>query len=416
MARVPIFCDAKYLFVLFCFVMFHPQRITISKTKKNLARYYDCPTRVQAAYEESFPWLVSLAASTAASFAAHSMMPLEIGASAEVMFFLYCIQKAIFKFNPPTAPQPMLGSRDWNLIQDRMWSSYGTVASKRNFVMGYFYNAPIDRLRKEDALAFLAWVKFGTLYDFLAFESQQGLHDDLKRLEQELESSLPRRKPIIEPPLPIIRFNLEHFRFRHKPLPFYGVTHGVNALLSWALPQFHGFSYHPPQGGSHNGLGYWYRPPSFKPTATSAVEQQARVPTPPLVFVHGVGGMCFYYGLIQELVDDTDGAIILLDLPFVSLQIADEIPTVWNQVQSIESILDKKFGPDSKVTFAGHSFGSVVLSWMVQAKPERVANCVFIGKVIRSCESVRYLVKCKEVTHLLFFFLFRQILCVFSNT
>jgi pimeloyl-ACP methyl ester carboxylesterase len=109
---------------------------------------------------------------------------------------------------------------------------------------------------------------------------------------------------------------------------------------------------------------------------------QAEASTFPLVFVHGVGGMCFYYGLLEELTQETDGSIVLLDLPFVSLRIADEIPSVNNQIQSIEAILDEKFGPGSKVSFAGHSYGSIVLSWMVQAKSERVANCIFIGEAL----------------------------------
>jgi pimeloyl-ACP methyl ester carboxylesterase len=85
---------------------------------------------------------------------------------------------------------------------------------------------------------------------------------------------------------------------------------------------------------------------------------------------------------MEELTQETDGSIVLLDLPFVSLRIADEIPSVNNQIQSIEAILDEKFGPRSKVSFAGHSYGSIVLSWMVQAKSERVANCIFIGEAL----------------------------------
>ncbi len=323
---------------------------------------------------------MSIIASSLASFSAHSLIPIEVGASAELLFFFYCAQKVIFRFNLPTAPQPMLGTRDWKKTQDRMWSSHCSIEKKRNFVMGYFYNVPFEKLRKEDALAFLAWVRFGTLYEFLHFDNRQQLYNDLGRLEEEVGMQLLQRDPYSESPLPIIRFNIEHFRFRHKPLPFYGFTHGTHKLLSWALPHFHGFSYHPPQGGEGKGLGYWYRPPRPKPPSHETMRVQAEPSTLPLVFVHGVGGMCFYYRLLEEISRETDGSIILLDLPFVSLRIADEIPSIFNQIQSIEAILDSKFGPGSKVSFAGHSFGSIVLSWMVQAKSERVANCIFIGE------------------------------------
>ena len=270
----------------------------------------------------------------------------------------------------------MLAARDWKRTQDLMWSSNPTIESRRNFVMQYFYNTAFERLRREDALEFLSWVRFGTTYDSLSSQQKSGLHDDLLRFDLEVNNGkkLLRRRDFVDHPLPVIRFNLEHFRFRQKPLPFYGVSHGVHLALSWALPQYYGFSYHPPKDGATKGLGYWYRPPK-----TASIEHKLKNAVP-LVFVYGVGGMCFCYGLLQELCKGAIGAIILLDLPFVSLRIADEIPTVLNQIQSVESILVKKLGPGSKASFVGHSFGSTVLSWMVQAKPERVANCLFIGK------------------------------------
>lgn len=332
--------------------------------------------------------MVSIIAASLASFAAHSLIPIELGASAELLFLLYCAHKAIFRFNVPTAPQPMLGGRDWRKTQDRIWSSHRSIEKKRSFLMGYFYNAPFEKLRKEDAVAFLAWVRFGALYELLHFDKKQQLFHDLERLEEEVGMKLPCRDLQRESPLPIIRFNLEHFRFRHKPLPFYGVTHGVHALLSWALPHFHGFTYHPPRGGEGKGLGYWYRPPGLKFKSRNIVGVHAEASTLPLVFVHGVGGMCFYYGLLEELTQVTDGSIVLLDLPFVSLRIADEIPSVHNQIESIEAILDEKFGPQTKVSFAGHSYGSIVLSWMVQAKSERVANCIFIGEALAFASAI----------------------------
>lgn len=44
-------------------------------------------------------------------------------------------------------------------------------------------------------------------------------------------------------------------------------------------------------------------------------------------------------------------------------------------------MLDNTIGKEAKATFVGHSFGSLILSWMVQSRSHRVANCVFLDPV-----------------------------------
>lgn len=105
------------------------------------------------------------------------------------------------------------------------------------------------------------------------------------------------------------------------------------------------------------------------------------------MFVHGCGGMAFYYNLINNLVrsvNDDDVPIILIELPHISLRVCDHIPDIQDQISSLCTIMDRVSGYNSKATFVGHSFGSIVLSWMIQSKPERVRSCVFIGKLCLS--------------------------------
>ena len=125
---------------------------------------------------------------------------------------------------------------------------------------------------------------------------------------------------------------------------------------------------------SKKNLSYWYRRGRKERTSSKS----------PLVFVHGCGGMAFYYNLISDLVrsvNDDDVPIILLELPHISLRICDHIPDIRDQINSLCAILDNLSGEVSKATFVGHSFGSVVLSWMIQSKPERVRSCVFIDPI-----------------------------------
>ena len=124
--------------------------------------------------------------------------------------------------------------------------------------------------------------------------------------------------------------------------------------------------------------------------------------------------MAFYYNLIRDLVrsvNDDDVPIILLELPHISLRICDNIPDIHDQINSLCTIMDDVSGDFSKATFVGHSFGSIILSWMVQSRPERVGSCVFIGTL---CSSWNQAFSPRKVQDLKTIFV--QILYAFSCT
>ena len=242
--------------------------------------------------------------------------------------------------------------------------------------MGWFYDRSFDDLRREDALTYLAWMRYGNLPNRLTNEQRQSLEKlDLNRLEEEVNYGrpLPSRCSEKETPLPTMRFTLEQIRFRHKPLMFYAITHGANSLLITSLLKQLDFDYIQAKD-SKRGMGYWHR----KARSTAAADSEH---SSPLVFAHGVGGLSFYYKLVEDISNGTDGDVILLDLPFVSLRIHDDVPKVTDQVASVCQILNETVGKNAKATFVGHSYGSTILSWMAQACPERVANAVFLDPI-----------------------------------
>jgi pimeloyl-ACP methyl ester carboxylesterase len=90
---------------------------------------------------------------------------------------------------------------------------------------------------------------------------------------------------------------------------------------------------------------------------------------------------------IKDATQNDNVPIVLIDLPHVSLRMYDEIPNIKSQTRSISRILDllaSKIDRNkckmNKVTLVGHSYGTAVMSWLVQSQPERIAGCVFLGK------------------------------------
>lgn len=325
-------------------------------------------------HEESAPWILSLLFPSLAAMAMKDISPLQVLGFVELSFLVFCSVKLFTKFDvPSTNPQPLLNDRNWDYIYNSVWQSHKSVDMKRKFLTAWFYDAPYECIRREDAIRFLAWMHFGIREEDLTLSQRyEVVFRDLPRLEYEVNNGVEfQYRSDNEEPLGCIRFNLEPLRYRHKPLLFYIVTHGTRFYIKQALKDL-GFSYTPPQD-SKKDLGYFYRPGSPSKTTDASAKT-------PLVFVHGVGGISYYYNLIKDIGDKNDSPIILIDLPFISLQVADNIPSVIDQVQSVCNIMNEKIGRDTKATFVGHSFGSLILSWMVQSCPNRVANCVFLGK------------------------------------
>lgn len=117
-------------------------------------------------------------------------------------------------------------------------------------------------------------------------------------------------------------------------------------------------------------LNYWIRMPE-------SAEARQKLP---IVFVHGVGvGLVTYMGFVRRLIEN-DCPIMCVELPFVSMSIDPTVPSIDQQLNSVRKMLDT-WGFDT-ATFVGHSYGSILLSWMVQHAPDRVASVVFIDPVV----------------------------------
>lgn len=324
---------------------------------------------LKAGYEDSFPWLLTLIPPLIFSVLSESIVPISLNLSSELSFFAMCMLKVFSDFNKPTTPQPMI-NREWDYFYNSFWESHPTVKEKRTMLMGWFYDQPVEKLRREDAATFLAFLKFGSTIEALNPVQNRKLEPDICKLEREINGGIKlARRGNNEQPLSCMRFSIEPLRFRHKPLVFYAVTHGFQHWFNKVIKDI-GFRYHEANDPLKD-LSYYYRP----------AESDYQANLSPLVFVHGVGGITMYKQLIEEFSSGYEGPIILICLPFVSLQISDKIPSITDQLECICRILDKHSKKNIKATFVGHSFGSLVLSWMVQAFPQRVANCVFLDPI-----------------------------------
>uniref|UniRef100_A0A7S3V438 AB hydrolase-1 domain-containing protein n=1 Tax=Chaetoceros debilis TaxID=122233 RepID=A0A7S3V438_9STRA len=327
-------------------------------------------------WEECVPWMATFFVGLFATLAFHHSAPFFLLFLAEFLFCMLSTKKVLQKLNKPMLPEPLI-NKDWEEVAFKVWASLDDALSRKSYLMGWFYEAPFTALRQEDALSYLSWQRYGMpLGTGLATEEEISdlLKFDLPLLEQNVNGGrpLPQRNPD-EDPLPFMAFNCEPLRYRHKPMLFYAATHGMSYATHQSLTKI-GFEYVPAKDPEHD-LSYWSHIPN------TSVDNM----TDPLVFIHGVGGIASCYPMIEDLLQSTSDdntPIIVIDLPHVSLRwCKDNTPKIRSQVASISKILDSVSVGSGKATFVGHSYGTALISWMVQSHPEKVKGCVFIDPI-----------------------------------
>ena len=310
---------------------------------------------------DHFPWVVgalwTLIVTGASGFSA---FPAVIIGCIEIAFFVYnklLAQNA----NKPALPERM--SRDLIELWDNCLKYSPDGAA--DFLSGWFYDAPLEAITKQDLQEFLAWGSCSTTWDLLTDSSKLKINAVYGLFELRLEHRFPERQAGQEP-LPCMRFSIEPMEYKHKPTSYYWVCSFFLGLAGKAGMHSQGFSRH-----RSRALNYWIRIPET---------EEARARTP-IVFVHGIGvGLAMYLQLIKALVAN-DCPVVCIELPFISSTLgAHDVPSIRDQVQSVDALCTR-WG-FTKAVFVGHSYGSVMLSWMAQHLPQRVAGMAFIDPVV----------------------------------
>jgi pimeloyl-ACP methyl ester carboxylesterase len=310
---------------------------------------------------DHFPWIIAVVWTLLLTGATDgSPFPAMIIACVEIFFFIYNTLLAR-KANMPMRPERM--NRDlielWQNCLD--YSPDGAA----DWIEGWFYDTPIERLTRQDILQFLAWGSCSTTWDLLTDGSKQQMQTVYALFESRLGHTFPERQPG-QAPAAFMRFSIEPFEYKFKPTSYYWVCSFMLGLAGKSALVSQGFTRH-----RSRVLNYWMRVPE---------SAEARMRTP-IVFVHGIGvGLIMYMNLIKALLDN-DCPVVLVELPFVSSKLgASEVPSISEQVASVEALCIR-WGFE-KAFFVGHSYGSVMLSWMAQHLPERIAGLAFIDPVV----------------------------------
>ena len=308
---------------------------------------------------DAIPWVVTALLTLPIMAASKSVIPAIVVGLIDIAWFIYSYVQAR-AMNTPSKPEPV--SRDLLELWDKCLTE--SPDGPEDFVEGWFYDEPLHKIAREDVEEWLAWGCFSTTWEKLVPESKTDALQVLELIQDRLQYRFPKRKAGQEP-LPCMRFTIEPMEWTHKPVMFYAVCQGLLGGLGTLSLWNEGFSRH------RTGVfDYWVRMPET---------EEGRQRTP-IVFVHGIGvGLVMYLTFIKALLKH-DCPVVCIELPFISSNVCSKVPTISEQVTSVEAICSR-WG-FNQAMFVGHSYGSVLLSWVAQHLPSRVAGLTFVDPVV----------------------------------
>lgn len=390
---------------------------------------------------ELIPFIVTLLLGSSFSFVFGSYTPIESLFSLESLFVIYCGVITQFWLQHPVEMQGWKYDKDWSVIWDSCMTS---VPDTKEWFRSWFLEDTLtfEEIPREDAEEFLSWAMYGSIFSKLTVDQIEKVEQSVGQIETFTNHKFPHRKENALP-LKSMRSTIEPLRFIHKPLLFYLVTQGLfGAGLAIEMKKygfqennFEDFRYFilkrkvidegqgdvdiefslDPTVESESDDSKSMSEDLLKVTDTEPVlfrgltdeikalrvelgwmDQEAAddklkksQENTPIVFFHGIGGLPSYVPLLKEM-SQFNRDVIAVELPYVSLHISPNVPSIDAHVDLFHEIL-ATHGYEKAIVI-GHSYGTNVISWLVKAAPEKIQSAVFLDPVC-------FLLHLKDVTY-----------------
>jgi len=234
---------------------------------------------------------------------------------------------------------------------------------KRAELSGWFWGADVETLRKGNIEEWLAE------YFFHNSTPQEVALEDRGELRQMVDEvaawlgcpSMPEGTNLA---VRCKRISQDPVQYIHRPLFFYTVTGVVVPALTEIVCKRAGF-----EKFTSGVISYWHRPAQLAAASAQSSLERPRSPLSgggraPIVFCHGLGiGVLAYVDFVLEL-GSSGSEMFLLDMKHISLRQNVDIPSSRETVACVVDML-AAWG-HSEAHFVGHSFGTVVVSWILR--------------------------------------------------
>eukprot|EP00931_Biecheleriopsis_adriatica_P063166 TRINITY_DN38215_c0_g1_i1.p1 TRINITY_DN38215_c0_g1~~TRINITY_DN38215_c0_g1_i1.p1 ORF type:complete len:684 (-),score=92.36 TRINITY_DN38215_c0_g1_i1:54-2027(-) len=241
---------------------------------------------------------------------------------------------------------------------------------KRAELSSWFFNAPIEHITRGNIAQWVAEYFFSnSTPESLRCEPDTRLElDELVECVvswAQLEGTAGGAEP--NPRVSCMRLLHDPLPSAHRPFWVYLITHLVLPQITRTKLLRLGFRRY-----RSGAMIYWLR---------RGARRKADSPQAPLVFCHGLGvGMLPYVAFVQALVDQHPASdVFCVDMPHIQMRPCEHVPSAREMCASIGDML-LAWG-HSSAHIVGHSFGTIVCSWLVRYSPAMVKSVAFLDPV-----------------------------------
>ncbi|KAG9403918.1 hypothetical protein AC1031_005406 [Aphanomyces cochlioides] len=299
-----------------------------------------------------------------------SVLPWLIYSASESLFLLYYLW-AEYRLSQPVLDPPQLmtelASRRHapSSVHDFFDTMMRHTDDIQSFIQEWFYDTPFQELSRRDLQVLIAYVFFSKEWDHIAPAEKNDVNAMIDRLYELTNVKEPTEDATSLQLKHCIRHTLDEFNSVARPWLIYACTIALNYLCA-AFLSLAGFRRH----HLRQGLGYWHRDAMTRPVGE------------PLVFVHGIGaGLALYLPLLWSfLTTHPNRAILLVETPYVSMQLVDDVPNKAETMEALQQMLDTHH--IASAHWMGHSLGTVICSWVCQELPHAVSHATFIDPIV----------------------------------
>ncbi|KAF0374515.1 Alpha/Beta hydrolase protein [Gigaspora margarita] len=310
----------------------------------------------------------------------------------ELIFFVYFqVTKSRFQSHlPPVVPSKQVRQELINFC-------FHTIDEFENWIEGWFNighkKSTVNQIYRDNLAEWLAWSFFANSLDNVRNhpEYSKEINEMIELIEK--HSKIKFRKGY-NPNCECIKLTLDPVHAAPRSFAFYVIifllSFGFNILL-----KLYGFDHFGAKESIMNGywsstlefdihegcppsrISYWYYDPH---SCCDSFPLKKKGHKKPIVFIHGVGGGLFgYFNFIRKLWK-LDRPLFLVELPYVSMQMVEDVPTMEETVREIEEMLISRNYP--KAIFVAQSLGTVVCAWMLKEARKRISGLVLIDPII----------------------------------
>jgi predicted alpha/beta hydrolase family esterase len=249
---------------------------------------------------------------------------------------------------------------------------------------GWNRGAAWEDCDRTHAESWLSWALFGAEWDALSSYQKTEIAEYLETLCSCTGLSLAKASsPSSNKKIAPIRLSLDSMTWLHRPLIAYFVTDFILGQVVSPLVMWHmGYRRLSNKIADSADVRHWYHPGNPAVHA-GKTEDEIKETSDGVFMLHGVGvGYLPYVDLLKRVSQATNGLpTLVIEIPYIALRCWASPDSRGCDATSESIAISMRSVGMERATLVGHSFGTIIASWILRHSPEHVHSAVLIDPV-----------------------------------